>query len=899
MRIQRLFPLLFLFAVASAAKEDEEEESEGALEQFSQSVGGLLDLFEVKRVTKQQEELVSHPEAISRNKFLSERLSKDMNFLRNSDLISNPEAGKLFAILENIEAIEANLRMAMHHEVKANQACSVFFMGYEELRDLPENQGANALTFITRHVDNFRHVNFEQVEGSGLFVTKELSRHGDFAEDVRQMSFVLNNMGNSMVTNAESMLLKRGSFGTIYALQDDADDEFAKKVIKVMTFRNSFMRELIAKMDAGTPVLDMLLFVVEKKRTYFEQVHKEIRLNARLNQFKVIDHTEVPGHDPASNSEAVNFFGCLNIRWKLNHLVRGLAEVFKLLKRSYSQLIATPADVRDLRIEDLSAMLQGKAVDLSRSRDPGGQEIDRKSKMLTMVHFLMALGVYQDYQYIAVLERLDIDLFDDMFQKIYFLDISSLEERLDVYINLTKKVQTLHSRGFNHCDLKMTNILYNIIPEHGFFNLNHSRFRLIDYGMVQGKTRFCQGGTIGYLSPEVEYPLRLPHFACDFMALLRASPGFDQAAFSPLLLDEYAQLQKSLLEHFGAVLPEDYVDLRIFFADVSLVLPQSADAWLELFRLLTPVFESLDVVARVNYRPTPDDVDVASKKLKVSVQPTLKLEINPRANLLSKEDIRKKLGAPVRTHTAGPIRVNHAEALQVLKGQPALKPKDDSFVQARRDYNRRFQLRKAMLEGSIDYPPDLIAPLNSADIFSLGILFVEIETVLNSNSIFNGFSAIAKEDFSLESVEAALGEPIKSTFALKTHRSSLTSAMRAAVEGFFKSEQDMSISFNQYSSEAKLIFSAKMKDFLKALNALRDLLLAMTAFYAQRRPGIDSVLQTLEALKKQLKAVQAGDSRYKNSISSVNRKIRSTSATFLQQRYTSIYGQLRRERLLV
>jgi serine/threonine protein kinase len=900
MPIKKHFLIYFYFILfILATKDDESVTSEDVSEFITETSGGVLDLFEMKKVIKENEEIIEYPETISRNKFLSETLTHDLNTLRNTYLITNPKAGKLFAILENLEAIEINMRMAMHYETKANRYCSVYFMNYEELMKLEENKSINHISFMMKYIDNFKFVNYENAGNTGLFVTKELSRENDLAEDTRRMKFLLNNLGNSMVHNADQMLLKKGSFGTIYALPDDEQSEIKKKVFKVMTFRNSFMKDLIAQMDSGVPVLDMLLFVIKKKRNYFEQVVKEIDMNARINQFKVIDHKDQPGNDPSTNTNGVNYYGCMNIRWKLNFVIKGLPHVFKILRKAYSQLIETPEDVRDVRFDDLKVMLDNNEIDLSKSNAQPPEEMTRQQKMISMLKFLTAMGVYQDYQFINMFDRLDIDLFDEMFQKIYFLNASSLGERLDIYINLSKKLQYLHSIGFSHCDIKTSNILYNIIPEHNLFNLNHSRFRIIDFGMIQGRTRFCQGGTIGYLAPEVEYPLRLPHLSADFLEIIKAAPNISDAEFGSLNLSSYSEFQDSLLESFSVLIPEDYSDLKVFFSDASIIIPQSMNDWIVLFQILTPIFEKMEIIHKVEYDPSPDDIDTLSKKLKVSLKPQLNITLIKNEQVLSNEDIRKKLGQPRRINTNGPMKVDHAQAQKIMMGQPVSpRSKDDQYVQARKEYNKRFRVRRAMLDGSIDYPADLILPLNNSDTFSLGMLFNEMETVLNSFPIFDSFRDIPEADFSIETVQSALYDKITNTFKLKTHRSALTSSLKGLVKDYFKTAHDMTVSANQYSSEIKLCFGQSIKDYTSLIEDVKDFILRMTAFYSYNRPDINEVVTSMETFRQRLKVIEK--TAFGSKIAMVNRKIRSTTASFLKQRYNSIYSRLlRRTRILI
>ena len=111
MRICLLFSLLLIYTYAMKESDQEsspsiDETEEQLLINFDQTIGGLISSIDQKVVIKPQEQIIEHLEAISRNKFLTDTLTSDMKELKNNSLISDPKAGKLYAILQNIEAIE-------------------------------------------------------------------------------------------------------------------------------------------------------------------------------------------------------------------------------------------------------------------------------------------------------------------------------------------------------------------------------------------------------------------------------------------------------------------------------------------------------------------------------------------------------------------------------------------------------------------------------------------------------------------------------------------------------------------------------------------------------------------------------------------------------------------------
>lgn len=900
----KYFIFLFLAFEGIFSTREEEQKLEQAIdEDFNRTVSNLFEIFEEKKVVKGKEVLVHHREAASRNKYLSETLTEDMSSLRNNEEIKNPKDGKLYAILENIEAIEINLKMAAHYEVRANRLCSVYFDNYSELRAQSGMDQLDDASLLSQTIDNFSHFNFAKIDDSGLFLTRELSRHGDFDEDLREAQSVVNQLVYVLRDNYDKQLLKEGSFGKILSLPDDALDEAPKRVLKAMAFGDNFITNLQSQIAENSPILDMILFVVKHKRDYFEKVVKEVKLYAKLNQFKVISSTERPNNDPEQNIDAVNFFGCLNIRWSVNQKAGPSANVIQLLKDSYSARISEAENTRDLTFADLQAILGGFQVDLSTQTQASGKwSLEEQFEVVR--RFLKAMGVYDNYLFVSVFERMDIDLFDDIFQKIYFLNISSFEERLEMYINFANKLQALKDLGYSHCDLKMNNILYKIVPEHNFYSFNEFNIRLIDFAKVQHKTRFCRGGTIGYLAPEVENSLRLPHDESEFLAMLARCPDTFDVSFEKLDLEDYGRLQESLVAHFSVSIPEDYTDLRSFFADASIVKPESIGDWLRLLNLLSPVFIQLDLIPKINYSPSPEEIDVPSNKLKVVSEKKVVIKFDPSSQMdmqkltLKFNQILKTVPAPTAKaeSTLNSAKNTQAPKIRIEIRGLNLSTRADS---PRQKYMRRFRARRSMFEGSLDYPSKLIAPLNKADIFSLGILFTEIETAINSNSIFESFSQIEKGDFGQLAVQNTLHDAIKKTFSMKMTRASITSQIKSDVKSFFKTEHDMHISFKQYSSEYRAIQGAKMKEFPLIMEDLQNLLVGMTSYYAHDRPDIEQVNQKLADLKQRLAAIKASNRVYSNSINVINRKIRATEASILKQKYKSIYQQNTKFRLLV
>ena len=139
---------LLLFPIIIYSKSENSEEFIDASEVFDQTIGGLFGMFDFKKVVKSEEEMIEHFEAVSRNKFLHETLTDDMNNLKESHYIGDQKAGKLLAILENIEAIEINMKMANNYETRANRLCSIFFSSYEKMSEMKKKKVLNIICLL-------------------------------------------------------------------------------------------------------------------------------------------------------------------------------------------------------------------------------------------------------------------------------------------------------------------------------------------------------------------------------------------------------------------------------------------------------------------------------------------------------------------------------------------------------------------------------------------------------------------------------------------------------------------------------------------------------------------------------------------------------------------------------
>ena len=134
-------------------------------------LSGYMQYFERKKQVKQKAEMIRNSQAVLAHKFLKQQLNTDMTRLKNEEITTDPAAGKLLAILENIEAIEMNLKIADALEAKANQLCSIYFEDIDKLKDYDKNPNINNMTFLQNNIPNFKHVNYDDMK-NGLFVRR-------------------------------------------------------------------------------------------------------------------------------------------------------------------------------------------------------------------------------------------------------------------------------------------------------------------------------------------------------------------------------------------------------------------------------------------------------------------------------------------------------------------------------------------------------------------------------------------------------------------------------------------------------------------------------------------------------------------------------------------------------
>jgi serine/threonine protein kinase len=858
LNLLRVF-LICLFCVFSVncVEEGEDHSHDSFVSMFMNSISGLFGWFQYKKIEKSKDVPIVHPDPASSGKFLTENLRGDMMTLLHQNKISDPKAGKLLAILENIEAIEINLKMANEYEYRANKLCSLYFPKIDKILADDSNSGLSTQELLEKYVSKFSNNNFEQSDSSGLFVTKELSRNSNFEEDKKMMEFVIGNLNEVLKKDDNEHHLAAGSFSNVYTLpDDDSDIDFPKKVLKVMNFKDNYYEEMKNKVINDEPILDLILLMVRHKRSFFEQVLTEIEVNARTNNFMRVYDNDISGNDPSDNSDFVNFFGCLNIRWKLNYRENPSFKALQKIKQSYIKQIENPSNIRDLKFEDLEDIIDNEEIDLTlqgMSSSVDEVPIDYKIKVLN--HFFWDLNLYEDYQFIAVFERMDLDLFDDIFQKMYFMGASSLGERLTFYSMIAKKVFMLHELGYIHCDLKSSNFLYRILPKNGSFTVVYDNFRLIDFGSVQLNSRFCKGGTLGYLAPEVENPLKVAHDDSDFIELINNMKDFSN--FHESAFENYEQFVQFLLTKFEISVPEDYLDFRTVIENGSFNRPETFHDWVQLLTQLSGVFESINMITKVDYKPQPDDLVEGSNKL------VLLTENKAKFGISGKEEEKQLL----------------------LRTQDLKKNKQEFIV--------RTLKRERLREGKFDYDPEVIHNLNKADTFSLGIFFNEVETALNTNSIFEMFKKVQNEDLTEEVFQKNLIDPINNTFKLKKGRNGLKDSMIEEVQEYFKDSSDMKVSYNQYSSEYKLIFGKQMNDFGNLLQELNDFIVKMVSYRAYERPSMKEVLQKFAELNEKLEKLKNQNKPYQTKINIINRKVRNTISNFIKDKYKSIYGHLR------
>ena len=854
LKLLKLFLILsfYVFNVQSVKEVSEDVSSNSFASMFMNTIWGLFDMFQYKKIEKSREIPIVNTDPASKGKYLTENLHGDMMTLLNENKISDPKAGKLLAILENIEAIEINLKMANEYEYRANKLCSLYFPEIDQILEQEDNSGLSINDLLQKYISRFTNNHFEKSDSEGLYITRHLSRNSDLEEDKSMMEFVIQHM-EDISKNRDQYHLADGSFSEVFTLPDDSTD-FPKKVLKVMDFKNSYFEDMKNKVVNEEPILDLILLMIKRKRSYFEQVVTEIEVNAKTNHFKRQFDTDILPNDPSDNADFVNFFGCLNKRWTLNYKQNPSFRALQKIKQSYSKQLLNPSNIRDLKFEDLEDIIENRSIDLTlQGMTSSVDEVPLEYKIQVLNNFFWDLNLYEDYQFIFVFERMELDLFNDIFQKMYLMGASSLEERLTFYTMIASKVHILHQMGYRHCDLKDTNFLYKIVPKSGLFFVEYDNFRIIDFGSTQMNTRFCKGGTLGYLAPEVEHPLQVPHDQINFVTFINSVP--DKSQFIDHDFGTYDDIVQYFQTQQNISIPQDYVDFRTVIENGAFNRPECFQDWINLLSILSDVFESIKIVHKIEYNPDPSELIEGSDKLK----------------LLSDIKLKHK-SVTGKTH----------EEQIIEKTQNMVKNKQEFIV--------RELKRQTLREGQYDYDADVIAKLNTADTFSLGIFFNEVETALNSNPIFEMFKKVENEHLNTEVLDTNLIDPINNTFQLKMSRNGLPNDLKDKVRAYFKNDQDMEVSYKQYSSEYKLVFGKEIEEFGKLLKDLNVFIVKMVSYFAYDRPSMDEVIQKMVQMKSQLEELKKTNMAYRTKMNVINTKIRRTVASFLKTKYKSIYG---------
>jgi serine/threonine protein kinase len=816
---------------------------------FMNMVTDLFGMFNIKRVQKSDDVMIENSDPMSRNKYLKENLDEELENVKvNKSKIKDQNSGKLLAILENLEAIELNLKMAQKYENSVNSLCSVYFPEIDEILSDESNMNLSPLEFISKYIPNFNHPNFKQGSTPGVFITQYLSRQNRQDEDERIVNFVVENLDEVVNKNEELHLLSNGVESKVYKLPDDTnDEEVPKKVIKKMNFKDMYYEDLKNRFLNDEPILDMILLMIKTKRQFFEEVYKEIEINAVMNHFHLIDSVYIDQRADQSNEEVVTFYGCLNIRWKKNYKRESSLKVIETIRNAYMSFVDDPTNIRDLNFEDLERIVDENSLDVSKAGEESSvDELSVEYKINVLYKFFWDTNLYEDYEYIFITERMDMDLFDDVFQKVYFLMASSLGERLKLYTTLTKHIEKLHLIGYSHCDIKVANLLYKINAENNLFNINYTNFRLIDFDNAQSLKQFCKGGAQGYLAPEIYNKLEVPFHSLDFLKMLLELSDVQQDKYSKISFENYLEFVKTLKQdEFGIIIPEDYVDFRLTIANGSFNVPSTFQNWIDLLTQLTPIFDWMNIVPKINYQPQMEDAQKASEQLMIITK---------------------------------------------LKTQKATDtPKTDQTME-RTKYHLRNLRRKALEEGTLNYEPEKIQNLNKADSFSLGLLFTEIETALNSTSIFETFKSKLDMDNSEESYMNNLINPIKTTFEMKTNLNKMPTSLEERCLPFFKSSVDMRISANHYSNEFKQAKSnVQNRTKLQGIiSQLEGLIISMLSYYAYDRPDITQIRKTLEEITESYMELR-NDKRYLRLMNALEFNIRNGSAELFKIKYKQIY----------
>lgn len=104
-------------------------------------------------------------------------------------------------------------------------------------------------------------------------------------------------------------------------------------------------------------------------------------------------------------------------------------------------------------------------------------------------------GMTPDGKGFIIMELLGADLLTVL--KTENIKNITLDTRLRVYLSLLESLDSLHSLGIAHCDLKFE----NIIPVSGDNTGDRHLLKFIDFGMATSD-RHCRGGTDNFLPPE-------------------------------------------------------------------------------------------------------------------------------------------------------------------------------------------------------------------------------------------------------------------------------------------------------------------------------------------------------------------------------------------------------------
>jgi serine/threonine protein kinase len=879
-------------------KEEDELKFEINLE--IENMSFLLDNFDEKKVVKEKERTIERQETVSRIEFLQETINTSENNLNKSQDPNMLKSARLFEILKMLEAIEINLKVASKLENRVNKICSIYFDEYTGLMGLEDNKLLDDFQLMDKYISNIETYNYVKVDTPGLFISSEISKDGDLNKEIQRMEFLIQALPTVLTQKYSEHLIKEGSWAKVFALPDDPNGDQIKKVVKMMDFNSVYAHQLATKISDEVPLIDILFFAAMSKKRYFQRLFKSVKINADLSQYKVILNNNMTMNDPDNNYDSVGFYGCLNVKTQNNLKGDNLPQVLKSLKEFFGDQMDDPSNVRELTYLDLVKIINNQMImdDLDDNPDYQEPQPTTEEKHQVIETFLKGMDISMHYIYFNVFERYDSDLFSDQFQKIYFLQMNSFEIRMNFYQTILAKLIEIHKKGMNHCDVRMTNLLYKITPMNEFYYIDYKNIRFNDFTNVKYHTRFCQGGTIGYLAPEVEHSLTLPLQDDKFMLLIAQSIGsVNDKEYDALDFSNYSKFQVSLVSGFGIKIPEDYVDLRVFFDDVSIAPPDSIKEWVRLFGLLSPIFVEMNLIEKINYTPDPNDVNVLSSKLQIkkkfkkviNFDPSAKVNVDMLKNKFSKF-MATKPSSLTKSKDSLPSAIQTPKSNnRIVLEFRGLDQKSNPDAGQKEKFQKRFTARRWMLEGSMNYPSLLIAPLNKADVFSLGILFTEIETAINSNSIFKTFASIPVEEFTKKKMESVLHEGIRDTFEMKINRG-LSNDLKEKVKHFFKSDRDAKISQSQYSSQMLSVRGTHQNEFKKIMEEMRDLLLRMTSYYPYDRPDLNEIGEVFESFDLRLKKIYEANRAYKNKMDAVQSTIKRTESTLFEMMYRNIYG---------